>query len=167
MTRRSGGNREAEHHVPNLIIPFVSGIAGLFAFGYAGQANLHWSVLMLGSMLVVFGFLMVMSILNVFVTESYPMWNGPVLVNVSSLRIIIAFFLSSQATTWVMNMGLLTTMSIYAVIMIVLALGIPGLFFYGKRMRQWTAGRVQNMESKPSKKKMMLDDDSASERSFR
>lgn len=64
------------------------------------------------------------------------------LVNVSSLRLIIAFFLASQATVWVADRGLLWTFAIYAEIMLVLSLGIPGLYFFGKQLRKWTGGKV-------------------------
>lgn len=159
MTRRYGGAREAEHHLPNLVLPFVSGIAGVFIFGWAGQNNVHWAVLLFGSFLVIFAFLTVMTVLNVFIVESYPMWAGPVLVNVSSLRIITAFFLASEVTTWVAEKGLLGTFVIYAEVMIVVSLGIPALFFGGKKLRQLTAGSVR------AKMPAKMVDDSMSERS--
>ena len=68
------------------------------------------------------------------------------LVNVSSLRLIISFFLASQATVWVAERGLLAVFAMYAEIMLVLSLGIPGLFFFGKRLRQWTGGMVKGVK---------------------
>lgn len=81
--------------------------------------------------------------INVFIVESYPQWAGPVLVNVSSLRIIIAYFFASLATTWVQEKGLLPTFVIYAEVMIVLVLFMPVMWFFGKRIRMWTAGKVK------------------------
>ncbi|KAI0129816.1 major facilitator superfamily domain-containing protein [Xylariales sp. AK1849] len=143
ITRRNGGVREAEYHLPNLVLPFVAGILGSFIFGYAGQNNLHWVILLLGSFFIIFGFLMLLSVINVYVVESYPMWAGPVLVNVSSIRIIIAFFLSSEVTTWVIEKGIMGTFAIYAEAIIVLSLGIPILYLTGKKIRVFTAGRVK------------------------
>lgn len=80
----------------------------------------------------------------------------PVLVNVSSLRIIIAFFLASRATVWVAEMGMLKTFSIYAEVMILLSLGIPLFYFFGKRMRSWTAGSIN--KTKLKEKELDLDD---------
>ncbi|KAG7286422.1 hypothetical protein NEMBOFW57_008732 [Staphylotrichum longicolle] len=114
VARRNGGAREPEHHLLNIVVPLVSGLAGTFVFGWAGQNNAHWAVLMVGSFLIIFGALVVLSVINVFVVESYPMWAGPVLVNVSSLRIIIAFFLSSKSTSWIAERGFLNTFIIYA-----------------------------------------------------
>lgn len=147
VARRNGGAREPEHHLLNIGLPLVAGLAGTFIFGWAGQNNAHWAVLMVGSFLIIFGYLVVMSVLNVFVVESYPMWAGPVLVNVSSLRIIIAFFLSSQSTIWIAERGFLNTFVIYAEVMLVVSLGIPLLYFFGRKMRLWTAGRVRGVSA--------------------
>lgn len=76
VTKWNGGAREAEHHLANLVLPFLTGVAGCFIFGYAGDNNLHWGVLLTGSFLIVFGFLLTMTILNVFIVECYPMWAG-------------------------------------------------------------------------------------------
>jgi hypothetical protein len=157
VTRWNGGGREPEHHLANVALPFTAGVAGCFIFGWAAERNLHWGVLLTGAFLVIFGFLTVMTVLNVFVVETYPMWAGPVLVNVSSLRIIIAFFFASQATLWIMEKGPLQTFAIYAEAMIVLSLGIPILYFFGKRLRRWTAGSINGV-----KEEKKADDDSAS-----
>ncbi|KAI1840992.1 hypothetical protein JX265_012869 [Neoarthrinium moseri] len=143
ITRRHGGVREPEFHLPNMIIPFAFGILGCFVFGYSAQNNLHWAFILLGSFFVIFAFLTVLTVVNVFVVESYPRWAGPVLVNVSSIRIIIAFFLSSEVTTWVAEKGVLNTFAIYAEALLVLSLGIPVLYFTGKKIRIWTAGSVK------------------------
>ncbi|KAL0933671.1 major facilitator superfamily transporter [Colletotrichum truncatum] len=130
VTKWNGGSRKPEHHLANLIIPFLSAVAGSFLFGTAGERNLH----------------------------CYPQWAGPVLVNVSSLRIVIAFFLASKATVWIAEKGPMETFALYAETIIILFLGIPVLYFFGKRMRQWTAGSVKNHQS--DKEKSL--DDSAS-----
>ena len=147
MARRNGGAREPEHHLLNIVMPLFFGLVGTFVFGWAGQNNAHWAVLMAGSFLIIFGALVVLSVINVFVVESYPMWAGPVLVNVSSLRIIIAFFVSSKSTAWIAERGFLNTFVIYAEIIIVVSLGVPALYFFGRKLRQWTAGRVQRAAS--------------------
>lgn len=148
IARRHNGVREAEFGLVNMVIPFVSGIAGCFVFGYAGQSDVHWAVLLLGSFLIIFGFLCIMITINVFIVESYPQWAGPVLVNVSSLRIVIAYFFASLATTWVQEKGLLPTFVIYAETMIVLLLFMPALWYLGKRLRMWTAGKVKQESPK-------------------
>ncbi|ORY63847.1 major facilitator superfamily transporter [Pseudomassariella vexata] len=143
ITKWHGGVREPEYHLPNLIIPFFSGVIGCFIFGYAAENNVHWAVIMAGSFFIIFAFLTVLTVINVYMVESYPMWAGPVLVNVSSMRLIIAFFFSSTITTWVIEKGFLGTFAVYAEALIVLSLGIPALYFTGKKIRIWTAGSVE------------------------
>ncbi|KAI6351107.1 hypothetical protein MCOR25_010137 [Pyricularia grisea] len=135
--------REAEHNLPNFVLPFVAGIAGAFLFGASAQQNLHWAITLTGSFLIIFGYLTTLTLANVFAIESYPMWAGPVLVNVSSMRIIIAFFMASQATSWVQTKGAMATFAIYGETLIVVSLGIVVLFFFGKKIRRWTAGKVK------------------------
>ena len=62
------------------------------AIGVAAQRHLHWAVLLTGTFLIIFAFLTTMTLINVFSVENYTMWAGPVLVNVASLRLLIAFF---------------------------------------------------------------------------
>ncbi|KAI6272230.1 hypothetical protein MCOR27_005317 [Pyricularia oryzae] len=135
--------REAEHTLPNFVLPFLAGIAGAFLFGASAQQNLHWAITLTGSFLIIFGYLTTLTLANVFAIESYPMWAGPVLVNVSSMRIMIAFFMASQATSWVQTKGAMATFAIYGETLIVVSLGIVVLFFFGKKIRSWTAGKVK------------------------
>ena len=141
-TRRNGGTREPEHHLPNLVLPFALGVGGAFLMGAAGQGNLHWTALMAGWLLVISAFLAATTVLNVYVVESYPMWAGPVLVNASSLRLLVAFGLASQATLWVLTLGFQRTFALYGWALLGISAGIPLLYLFGKRLRRWTAGRV-------------------------
>jgi len=142
VARWNRGAREPEQHLANAVLPFAAGVAGCFVFGFAVQDGMHWVVLLLGAFLIIYGFMAVAAVVDVLVVESYPAWAGAVLANVSSLRIVVAFFFANQAMTWVMHKGLLATYAIYAEIMIVVSLGIPVLYFFGKRFRSWTAGHV-------------------------
>lgn len=137
------GKREPEYSLPNLILPFVLGIAGCFLFGVAAQNNLHFSVLLLGSFFILSGALTSLTLVNSFVIESYPQWAGPVLTNVSSLRIFVSFFFSSQVTTWIEQNGNLAVFAGgFATMLLVVSLGIPAIFFTGKRLRGWTSGGI-------------------------
>lgn len=65
-----------------------------------------------------------------------------VLVNVSSCRLLVAFFVSSQAIPWILSKGVLGTFALYGEAMIVISLGVPALYFGGKWLRRWTGGWV-------------------------
>ncbi|KAH9887514.1 major facilitator superfamily transporter [Xylariomycetidae sp. FL2044] len=142
MTRRVGrGRREPEFALVNLALPLVLGAAGCLVFGAAAQdRRVHWAVLLLGHLLTAAGALTVVSVVNTFVIESYPQLAGPVLVNLSSLRIILTFATGSRATIWIQQLGPMKLMCIYVGLLCFSALGLPVLFFYGKKFRVWTAG---------------------------
>ncbi len=66
----------------------------------------------------------------------------------STLRSLLSFFFSSHATTWVQEKGPLFVFGIYIAVLFVASSLIPVFFFYGKRFRQWTAGKVE-VKSEP------------------
>jgi hypothetical protein len=72
---------------------------------------------------------------------------SPVLVNVSSFRCIIGFAMSFRVTTWVEQRGFLGSFAIYAGVLAAFSLLLPLIYFYGKKIRQWTAGTVKSKTS--------------------
>ena len=140
ITRLNGGKREPEHLLPNMTISIVMGIAGCFMFGVAAQRNLSPALLLFGNFMLLFGSLTLLTTSNVFLIESFPQKANSVIVSASSLKIISSFFLTTQATTWLAQLGALRLFAIFAELLIVVSLGIPVLYFFGKRMRMWTSG---------------------------
>jgi len=193
MTKWNSGRREPEHHLPNMAIPILSTVIGCFVFGYAAQNNLHYTILLFGSFLTLFGSLTMLTVSSVFVSNprssfwrymlvsesnivedhrelssmgrvrnpnhrqkhllyspddeiTNKMCYSPAIVNVSSLKIIISFFAASNVTTWLQDLGPLKLYSIFGVMLFVLGLGVPVLFVTGKRLRLWTAGKINSQE---------------------
>lgn len=68
--------------------------------------------------------------------------SRPVLVNVSSFRLIIGFAMSFDATTWVEQLGFMKSFAIYAGALAIISLGMPLVYFYGKRIRKFTGGKL-------------------------
>ncbi|CAK7213626.1 hypothetical protein SEUCBS140593_001908 [Sporothrix eucalyptigena] len=166
ITRRlNNGQREPEHLLPYMSFTFLLGIAGCFVFGTASEnatASVKSVILLLvGNFLLLLGSLILLTTTNVFVIESYPQKANAVIVSASSLKIIATFFLTTQATTWLQELGALRLYAIFAeMLLIVSALGLPLLFIFGKRLRQWTSGTVKdrslgsNKSSKKEKKRL-------------
>jgi hypothetical protein len=65
-----------------------------------------------------------------------------VLVNVSSFRLIVGFIMSFKATEWVQDLGFLKSFGIYGAALGASCLGLPFVYYYGKRIRAWTAGTL-------------------------
>lgn len=50
--------------------------------------------------------------------------------------------MSFDATTWVAELGFLRSFSIYAGALAIMTLGLPLVYIYGKRIRAFTAGKL-------------------------
>lgn len=57
---------------------------------------------------------------------------------------MVGFALSFDMTTWVEQLGFMANFAIYSGIMAAVALGGPFMYIYGKRIRAWTAGRLES-----------------------
>jgi hypothetical protein len=66
-----------------------------------------------------------------------------VLVNVSSIRLMVGFALSFNATSWVQQLGFFSSFAIFAGALGGVSLALPLIYFYGKRIRRWTAGQLE------------------------
>ncbi|KAM0273940.1 hypothetical protein ACHAQH_008112 [Verticillium albo-atrum] len=143
--RRNGGRREPEAHLISIIFPLTAGIMGAVLFGYAAQniRTLPSIVVLVAIFFVGFGFLTANTIFSVYLVESYPQFAGPVLVNVSSIRLIIGFAMSFRVTDWIQDLGFLVNFGIYGGALAGFALMLPIMYIYGKRIREWTSGRLE------------------------
>lgn len=78
-------------------------------------------------------------------------------MTVSTFRLIIGFLLSFNVTTWIDSMGFFGAFTIYSGVIAAVALVLPLIFLYGKRIRHWTAGRLERAEN--SSKVKLTDED--------
>ncbi|KAK1452395.1 major facilitator superfamily transporter [Colletotrichum cuscutae] len=145
ISKKKGG-REAEHQLPNLILPIFFAITGALVFGYADQNHLHYAVLLLGTFFLMTSTLITAPIVQNYVIESYPQWAGPVLVNVSTLRVFISFPLNTQVTTWLQELGPMKFTVYLSIMLLVVSTGIPILFIFGKRLRIKTSDKVSKRQ---------------------
>lgn len=56
---------------------------------------------------------------------------------------MVGFAMSFNATTWVQDLGFFNSFAVYSGALGVACLGLPLVYFYGKRIRAWTAGRLE------------------------
>lgn len=81
----------------------------------------------------------------------------------STFRLIFAFLLTFNVTTWVKNMGYFGAFGVYSGGLAGVALFLPLIFYWGKRIRHWSAGSLERTESKREKKLAGSDSDSDSD----
>lgn len=60
----------------------------------------------------------------------------------SSFRLIAGFLISFKSADWILDIGFIKTFSIYSGIMLLFTLMLPLVFYYGKQMRLWSAGKL-------------------------
>jgi len=78
ITKRKGGQREAEYNLWNFLFPIFCGIFGCLLFGAGGTYvyQLHWFANVFGMTVLVFAFLTINILASVVVIESYPRMAG-------------------------------------------------------------------------------------------
>lgn len=78
----------------------------------------------------------------------------PVLVTMSSFRLIAGFLISFKSADWILDIGFIKTFSIYSGIMMLFTLMLPLVFYYGKPMRLWSAGKLGERPEEDDSKSM-------------
>jgi hypothetical protein len=96
ITRRNGGVREAEHVLPNFILPSCLAFAGLVLYGVvAGNPEKHpgagWIGIHVSFGLYYCGFIALSAITGVWIGEATPHWSGAALVLVCGGRNALSF----------------------------------------------------------------------------
>ncbi|KAI1339336.1 MFS general substrate transporter [Xylariaceae sp. FL0016] len=144
VAKRSGGRREPEAALWSMLVPIVAGVAGPLVFGYTAQNidTLPTWVIFIGVFLLGFGGMTIQTLIAVYLVECYPLFAGPVLVTVSSMRLVLGFALNFRATSWVKNIGFFQAFSIYSGCFVGVAIFMPLIFIYGRRIRHWATVRL-------------------------
>jgi hypothetical protein len=96
ITRRNGGVREAEHLLPNFILPSCLAFAGMVLYGIvAGNPEKHqgagWIGIHISFGLYYCGFIALSAITGVWIGEATPHWSGAALVLVCGGRNALSF----------------------------------------------------------------------------
>lgn len=96
ISRRNGGLREAEHLLPNFVLPAALAFAGLVLYGkVAGNPATYpgngWIGIHVAFALYYCGFVAISAISGVWIGETTPHWSGPALVLVCGGRNAVSF----------------------------------------------------------------------------
>lgn len=92
--------------------------------------------------MMAFGFLGCNTVSAVYVLELYPEMAGAALLNIASIRYIIAFILSFRIAEWIVELGYFKSFLIYACPMAAFACLLPLLWFFGPEWKRRFPGRV-------------------------
>jgi hypothetical protein len=131
---------QAEHRLIPLIPPFVVAIASTIIFGYACQNphRWHWSAIVVSFNAEFYAFVGVVVASFTYCIDSYPSYSDACLVILCFARGAISFGLSYGSLEFIRKQGYQGAFNICAII--IGALGFVGIFvyFFGKKIRQFT-----------------------------
>ncbi|CAH0054428.1 unnamed protein product [Clonostachys solani] len=140
LSRRNSGIARPEYRLVPLALPFVVGIISTVIFGQACQYPYEWpwSAIVVTFNAEFFGFVGIVVASFTYAMDSYPGRTDAILVVLCFARGVISFGVSYGALDFVHKVGHDGAFNICAIILGVLsAIGIA-VFFFGKRIRQWT-----------------------------
>lgn len=104
-----------------------------------------WGMFLTGLGFMAFGFLGANTVGAVYVLEVYPEMSGSALLNIASIRYIIAFILSFRIADWIVTLGYFKSFLIYAIPMSVFASLIPFLWYFGPAWKVKFPGKVSSV----------------------
>ncbi|KAF9773969.1 hypothetical protein IL306_008106 [Fusarium sp. DS 682] len=144
MSRRSKGVFEPEYRLIVLIIPAAAAIISAIVYGHAAASpnDYHWIAIVASYHLGFFAFLGANLVGITFVMDSYPNKSAQLLLVVCAGRGFVSFGLSYATVPSIETLGYDGAMNILAIICGVLcAMGV-GMYFIGKRVREWARRRI-------------------------
>ncbi|ETS78905.1 hypothetical protein PFICI_08758 [Pestalotiopsis fici W106-1] len=137
---RRGGLHEPETRIIPLIFPIVIGIitAVLYGLGAENPEKFHWFVYVWGVAAYYFAFVGANIVAITYLLDSYPARAGPMLIVICAFRGIISFGVSYGISPFIESHGYAATFSTFGGLTGAFGLlGVP-VYFYGKRIRQYT-----------------------------
>ncbi|CAK7210553.1 hypothetical protein SEUCBS140593_000865 [Sporothrix eucalyptigena] len=139
MTRANGGVRQPEFRLPAIIIPALVGPIGILIFGLTVSHHTMWVGPAFGYGMQGFGLTAVANVVVTYAVDGYHDLAGEALTVVFVIRNVIATVLALYTKNWQTATGVQNAFGeMVAIQYFVLLMAIP-FYFYGKRIRQWTA----------------------------
>ena len=146
MAARNEGVHEPENRLLTLIFPIIIGVFTAVLYGQAAQypGQYHWFTFVWALAAYYFCFLGANICAITVLIDSYPARAGPLLVIICAFRGVISFGTSYGTVPFIASAGYSGAFGAFAGLTGGLALfGIP-IFFYGKRIRQFTGRFVKD-----------------------
>ncbi|KAJ9657124.1 hypothetical protein H2198_004482 [Neophaeococcomyces mojaviensis] len=138
---RNGGIHEPESRLIPLIIPIIVGTFTAVLYGQAAAHpnQYHWFTVVWAIAAYYFAFVGANIVAITYLLDSYPARAGPILVNICAFRGIISFGTTYAITPFINRCGYDGSFGAYAGMTAGIGLLAIPVYFYGKRIRGFTA----------------------------
>ncbi|GAA5848855.1 hypothetical protein JCM8547_006367 [Rhodosporidiobolus lusitaniae] len=141
--KRNNNVREAEHRLP-VLLPFtLCLVLGLASLGISATKGDSWPVpVIVGTGINAIGVTGTAVVALAYGVDCYSSYAGQLLTLATIFKNITAFGISYGVVDWVLDpaWGWDRAMGLWAGVMTLITLFAVPLYFYGKRLREWSAG---------------------------
>ncbi|MCJ1307591.1 hypothetical protein MMC25_001238 [Agyrium rufum] len=134
LSRKHGGSHKPEFRVPLMIPSAIFVPAGLFWYGWSAQANLHWIIPSIGTLLFGIGSQAGVQFLSSYIIDAYPLYAASATGTVWTTSSLAAFALPLLAPALYDKLHYGWGNSVLAIAVIVIGWPAPWLLWtYGER----------------------------------
>lgn len=148
MARRNNGVREPEHRLWALTLSALLSSVGLIMWGVGASRGLHFMVLIFGIGLNTFGVVCGGAISLAYTVDCFKEIAGESLIAVIIIRNTLGFAFNYAINPWIDSLGLQNCFISVAAISFISTSSFLVMIFWGKRGRQFSAGRYWSYVSK-------------------
>ncbi|OBT79914.1 hypothetical protein VF21_01585 [Pseudogymnoascus sp. 05NY08] len=147
-TMHNNGIREPEMRLPTLILFSAAALLGGLIVSYGYQYGWPWeAIVILGYTLLGMQLAALAAIATTYAIDSYKPVAGEFLISATVVKNLWGYGLSQFLNPWIVKSGyVLPIMVNTALTLFFICLAIP-LFFYGKRVRYWSANSTVHSSS--------------------
>ncbi|CUM67401.1 uncharacterized protein PRCAT00005095001 [Priceomyces carsonii] len=138
MTKRNKGVKVPEMRLPTIIIGGVLAPVALVLYGVGIGEHYHWMMPTIGLSLLNFALTQATNVSLVYTIDCYRPIVGEITVTQLAFKSLFGFLLSFYTNPWVNNYGYSKAYGEMAAISGILFLLTIPLYFWGKRIREWT-----------------------------
>ncbi|KAG9233653.1 putative MFS transporter [Amylocarpus encephaloides] len=157
LTRRNNGIREAEMRLPVLLPGMIIAPAGLILYGLTAQHDLHFMGYMVGVAMVNWGGYFYFSFTLAYAVDCYNADTSEMLIAMNLGKQAISFGMGVKLLDWILERGYAVVISgIFTAVLLVNNLALIVFWFYGKKIRIFTARSwLGGWHAKRAKEKMV------------
>ncbi|KAI9367279.1 major facilitator superfamily domain-containing protein [Aspergillus egyptiacus] len=140
-TVRNRGIREPEMRLPALIPYLVVCVLGNFVVAFGYEYKWDWrAIVIVGYTAIGIQVTALPAIISTYAVDSYKPVAGSIFVSITVNKNLWGYGFSEFITKWVMESGFVRPIMMNMCLTVLFCLAAVPFYFYGKRMRRWTAG---------------------------